>query len=64
MQPESLRGKPERVQPIPTPNIQRPASDADLSSQANKAVDQLTRAATGARHQLGHSIPKNSDLLG
>lgn len=64
MYQESLKGKPEQLHPIPAPDIQRPASDSALYSQANKAVDELTKPATGARHPLGRGIPANSHLLG
>jgi hypothetical protein len=64
MQPENLKNKPEQLHPIPAPDIQRPLSDSALYSQANKAVDELTKPAAGARHQLGRGVPRTSVLLG
>ena len=64
MVPETIKGKPERVSPIPAAPFQHPASDEALESQANRAVDELTKSATGARHQLGKGIPANHPALG
>jgi hypothetical protein len=55
---EKLGPSPMTKQPLPEPE-----STKDLMSSANRAVDQMTAKATSVRHQLGHGIPKSSELL-
>lgn len=62
MYEEKLAGKLK--QPIPKLQIQEPASDADLSSQANRAIDEYTAKAQGARHSYGKGIPADHPALG
>ena len=60
---ETIKGKPERVSPIPKPQIQPPASNEELMSQANRDIADYTKAATGARHTLGRGLPADHPAL-
>lgn len=63
MYQETLGGKPEREQKIPAPKIQTPASNQELMSQANQAIEKMTAKPTSVRHPLGHGMPKDSEAF-
>lgn len=63
MYQETLAGKPERVSKIPAPQIQKPATDEELSSSANRAIDAYTARANKVRHPLGRGIPADHEAF-
>jgi hypothetical protein len=60
MYEETIKGKPERVGKIATPPIRQ---TQELMSSANRAVEEYTANAAGARHPLGKGIPANHPAL-
>jgi len=69
---ESIHGKPERVQPIPGDQQAKPSpmtkqpdtrADTELMSQANAAIHEYTKSASGARLPLGKGISPNHEVF-
>lgn len=65
MYQETIGGKPERVQKIPAPKIQKPDTNEELMSQANRAIENYRNGATGvgARHALGRGLPPDHEVF-
>jgi hypothetical protein len=60
MYEETIKGKPERVGKIATPPVQE---TQELMSSANRAIEEYTAKATGARHPLGRGLPADHPAL-
>jgi hypothetical protein len=60
MYQETIKGKPERVGKIPAPPVKE---TQELMSSANRAVEEYTANATGARHPLGRGLPADHPAL-
>jgi hypothetical protein len=74
VQAESLAGKPEKIQKIPSEQraksspmtqqpIAQPAGNAELMSQANRAVEEYTAQATKVRHPMGKGVPADHEAF-
>lgn len=63
MYQETLAGKPERTQKIAAPKIQKPDTNEELMSQANRVINDYSKPATSVRHPLGKGIPANHPVF-
>lgn len=60
MYEETIKGKPERVGKIPAPTSNE---TQELMSSANRAIEEYTANANGARHPLGRGLPVDHPAL-